>query len=238
MESIVPGVPDRGGNDHYALRGRIAWQPGDSTDVNLIVRYLEANGETQAGLYSHEPACPNDKFQGEFTTPTESASTGRGTRTARARPAPASRNRSIIPSRGGDPYKTAETEPSYVDREIFGAQIRIVTDVGAGTLTSITDYQTSDKFYTEGGDASPDDGVYFFQGADLDQISQEFRYAWSSGPSRDRRGPVRHVRRRRLHRQVRRAASTATTRSSPSRRRRLPSPPSSRTSGASRTAGS
>ena len=29
MESIVPGVPDRGGNDHYALRGRLAWQPGD-----------------------------------------------------------------------------------------------------------------------------------------------------------------------------------------------------------------
>ena len=182
MESIVPGVPDRGGNDHYALRGRMAWQPGDSTDVDLIVRYLEANGETQAGLYSHEPACPNDNFQGEFTDPDEiceywswnpdvfEGSTGTGFE-----------DDSIIPSRGGDPYKTAETEPSYVDREVFGAQIRLVTDVGAGTLTSITDYQTSDKFYTEGGDASPDDGVYFFQGADLDQISQEFRYAWTAG---------------------------------------------------------
>ena len=28
MESIIPGVPDRGGNDHYAMRGRLAWQPG------------------------------------------------------------------------------------------------------------------------------------------------------------------------------------------------------------------
>jgi len=182
MESIVPGVPDRGGNDHYALRGRVAWQPGDSTDVDLIVRYLEANSETQAGLYSHEPACPNAEFQGEFTDPDEiceywswnpdvfEGSTGTGFE-----------DDSIIPSRGGDPYKTAETEPSYVDREVFGAQIRLVTDIGAGTLTSITDYQTSDKFYTEGGDASPDGGTYFFQGADLDQVSQEFRYAWSAG---------------------------------------------------------
>ena len=64
MESIVPGVPDRGGNDHYALRGRLAWQPGEATDVNVILRYLEADRETQAGLYSHEPACPNDQAQG------------------------------------------------------------------------------------------------------------------------------------------------------------------------------
>ncbi len=27
MESVVAGVPDRGGNDHYAVRGQLAWQP-------------------------------------------------------------------------------------------------------------------------------------------------------------------------------------------------------------------
>jgi iron complex outermembrane recepter protein len=178
MENINPGISDIGGNDHYALRGRLAWQPGETTDVSLIVRYLEADGETQAGLYSHEPACPNAQFQGEFTPPDFACpfwGTGPGeSGTGFQEP-------SIIPSRGGDPYKTAETEPSYVDREIFGAQVRVDTAIGGGTFTSITDYQTSDKFYTEGGDSSPDDGVYFFQGSDLDQISQEFRYAWSVG---------------------------------------------------------
>ena len=68
-----------------------------------------------------------------------------------------------------------------MDREIFGAQVRVDHDFGSATLTSITDYQTSDKFYTEGGDASPVDGVVFFQGSDLDQISQEFRLSWSMG---------------------------------------------------------
>ena len=178
MESIVPGVPDRGGNDHYAVRGRLAWQPSDATDVDFIVRYLKADKETQAGLYSQEPACPNAQNQGEFTAPDQSCAfwgTGPG------EGGTGYRNDAITPSRGGDPWKTAETEPSYVDREIFGAQVRVDHDFGGSTLTSITDYQTSDKFYTEGGDASPVDGVYFFQGSDIDQISQEFRLAWSMG---------------------------------------------------------
>ncbi len=178
MESIVPGVPDRGGNDHYAFRGRLAWQPSDATDVDLIARYLKADRETQAGLYSHEPACPNAQFQGEFT-PADFSCPFWGTGPGEA--GTGFRDDAIIPSRGGDPWKTAETEPSYVDREIFGAQVRVDHDFGSATLTSITDYQTSDKFYTEGGDASPVDGVVFFQGSDLDQISQEFRLSWSAG---------------------------------------------------------
>jgi iron complex outermembrane receptor protein len=178
MESIIPGVPDRGGNDHYALRGRLAWQPGETTDVNLILRYLKADRETQAGLYSHEPACPNAQNQGEFTPP-DFACPFWGTGPGEA--GTGFRDDSIIPSRGGDPYKTAETEPSFVDREIFGAQVRVDSGFGFATFTSITDYQTSEKFYTEGGDSSPVEGVFFFQGSDIDQISQEFRLAWGVG---------------------------------------------------------
>ncbi|MGQ0430138.1 MAG: TonB-dependent receptor [Gammaproteobacteria bacterium] len=178
MESIIPGIPDRGGMNHYAVRGTLAFQPSDATDVNVILRYLEADGETQAGLYSHEPACPNGQFQGEFTPPTLACpfwGTGPG------ESGTGFRNDAIIPSRGGDPFATAETEPSFVDREIFGAQLRVDHDFGGATLTSITDYQTSEKFYIEGGDSSPDDGVFFFQGSDLDQISQEFRLSWAAG---------------------------------------------------------
>lgn len=178
MSSIVPGVPDRGGNDHYALRGSLAWQPSEATNVNLITRYMRADKETQAGLYSHEPACPNALNQGEFTAPNQSCAfwaTGPG------EAGTGFRDDAIIPSRGGDPWKTAETTPSYVDRKIFGAQVRVDHDFGGATFTSITDYQTSKKFYTEGGDASPVDGVVFFQGSDIDQISQEFRLGWSVG---------------------------------------------------------
>jgi iron complex outermembrane receptor protein len=182
MNSVVAGVPDRGGNDHYALRGSLAWQPNDGTDVNLIVRYMRADKETQAGLYSHEPACPNAQLQGEFTPPSVTCefwfppplsspgTTGSGYR-----------NDSIIPSRGGDPWSTAETQESYVDREIFGSTLRVDAGLGSWDLVSITDYQHSNKFYIEGGDSSPDGGVFFFQGSKLDQISQEVRLSNSFG---------------------------------------------------------
>ena len=179
MESVEPGVDDRGGNDHYALRGQLAWQPSDATDLNLIVRYMKADGETQAGIYSHEPACPNAQFQGEFTRPDQSCDfwgTGPG------EAGTGYINDSITPSRGGDPWKTAETQESYVDREITGATLHFDWDIGNGlSLVSITDYQDASKFYLEGGDAGPVDGVLFYQGSDLEQFSQEFRLAGSIG---------------------------------------------------------
>jgi iron complex outermembrane receptor protein len=46
---------------------------------------------------------------------------------------------------------------------------------------SITDYQDASKFYLEGGDASPVDGVLFYQGSDLEQYSQEFRLSGEMG---------------------------------------------------------
>ncbi len=178
MKSVVTGVPDRGANDHYAIRGQLAWQPSDQTDVNLTLRYLRADKETQAGLYSHEAACPNDRFQGEFTLPTQSCAfwgTGPG------QTGTGYRNDAISPSRGGNPWATAETEPSYVDRKIFGAKVEVETSLGGMDFVSITDYQHGTKFYTEGGDSSPDGGVYFYQGSELDQVSQELRLSGTAG---------------------------------------------------------
>jgi len=179
MESVIPGVDDRGGNDHYALRGQLAWQPSDTTDLNLLVRYMKADSETQAGIYSQEPACPNDQFQGEFTPPDVACGfwgTGPG------EGGTGYRNDAITPSRGGDPWKTAETQESYVDREITGVTLHFDWDIGESLhLVSITDYQDASKFYLEGGDASPVDGVLFYQGSDLEQFSQEFRLSGTTG---------------------------------------------------------
>ena len=178
IDELFPGQEDRGANDHYALRGRIAWQPTEDTDVDLILRYLRADRERQAGLYSHEPACPNAQRQGEFTPPTldcpfwlgGEGATGTGFR-----------NDAIIPSRGGDPWATEESSLSYVDRTIKAATLRIDSQIGDFGFVSITDYQKADKFYTEGGDASPDLGVVFYQGSDLTQYSEELRLSGDFG---------------------------------------------------------
>lgn len=179
IKSVVPGVPDRGANNHYALRGQFAWQPSSSSNVNLAVRYLSADRERQAGLYSLEAACPNAQYQGEFLPATVGCAywgtppgaTGTGYR-----------NDAITPSRGGDPWATAETTSSYVNREMFGTTVHADVTMGDVTLLSITDYVHARKYHIEGGDSSPDAGVVFYQGSNTDQMSEELRLSGQRGP--------------------------------------------------------
>jgi iron complex outermembrane receptor protein len=176
--SPVARQPARGANDHYAVRGQLAWQPTDGVDGLLIVRYLRADKERQAGLYSNEAACPNAQSQGEFTKPGQSCAfwgTGPG------EAGTGFRNDAITPSRGGTPWATAETSPSFVDRKMRGATLRFDAKLGAADLVSITDYQKADKFYTEGGDSSPVEGVVFYQRSALRQVSQELRLSGAAG---------------------------------------------------------
>ena len=173
IENINPGMPARGAHNHWALRGILAWQPTPTLSAKLTLRYMRAPRERQAGLYSLVASCPNAQFQGEVLAPNDScAYWGSGPGETGA----GYRNDAINPARGGDPYKTAATDPSYVDRKVFGATLRVEANLAAGLdLVSITDYQHGDKFYVEDGDSSPADGVFFYQGSKLDQGSEEIR---------------------------------------------------------------
>ena len=162
IKNITPGQPDRGANNHWALRGIIAIDPSDAFSAKLTLRYAQADKERQAGIYSLAPACPNANFQGEFL-PANSvceywnnyfgASYNGGVPGSTAN---GYRNPAIAPSQGGDPWKTAGTNDAYVDRKIFGATLRMDGDAGSFRLTSITDYQHLDKYYIEGGDGVPE----------------------------------------------------------------------------------
>ena len=184
IKSIIPGVPDRGGDNHWAVRGILAWEPTADLKIKLTTRYSAALHERQAGLYSSEPACPNANFQGEFldrnTTCAYSANVLGGTPTPGST-ATGFRNDAITPSRGGTPWATAETTDSFVDRKLFGSTLRFDAHLGGLDLVSITDYQHMSKYYQEGGDASPGGGVFFYQGARLNQVSQEVRLSGKFG---------------------------------------------------------
>jgi iron complex outermembrane recepter protein len=176
IEHLVPGFKDLGANNHFALRGILALEPSNDFKVKLTVRYAQADKERQAGLYSSEPACPNAQSQGEFLAPTIACQTF----AFAVPPVPGAtgtgfRNDAITPSRGGTPFATQETSPSFVNRKLFGSTLRLDASLGKIDLVSITDYQTLRKFYNEGGDSSPDLGVVFFQGAKSYQVSQELR---------------------------------------------------------------
>ena len=203
IQNITPGQPDRGADNHWALRGIIQWKPSSDFKAKLTVRYAKADRERQAGIYSLEPTCPNAQFQGEFLGPNEACSywgvvgtTGNGYK-----------NPAITPSQGGNPWRTAGTNDAYVDRDVFGATLRLDAKIGAFDVTSITDYQHLKKFYIEQGDSVPEfpyveqgiprapgpcpapaqsvtcyeSGTVFFQRARTNQVSQEIRAAATFG---------------------------------------------------------
>ena len=204
IHNITPGQPDRGANNHWALRGILALEPASNVKAKITVRYAEADKERQAGAYTLAPACPNAQLQGEFLSATQSCAfwgsgpgqTGNGYT-----------NPAITPSQGGTPWATAGTGAAYVDRKIFGATLRLDAELGNVSLTSITDYTHLSKFYIEGGDGDPElpyvenvtppasapcaapaqsvtcyaSGTIFYQRANTSQYSQEFRAAAKLG---------------------------------------------------------
>lgn len=176
----ITGGPALGANNHWALRGIIAWQPTSAIDVTLTTRYMRAPNERQAGAYSHTVACPNEQFQGEYLDANQTCpywegnglsgpgTTGTGLRVD-----------AINPERGGNPYRIYQNGPNFADRTLFGETLHADIDLGGATLTSITDYQHGRKYYVES--TAPDPGEYFFQKSRLNQASQELRLSAKPG---------------------------------------------------------
>ena len=210
IKNITPGQPDRGANNHWALRGIAQWDPSSEFKARLTVRYAKADKERQAGIYTLAPACPNAQFQGEFLPANQVCGYWSGYNNGiPGSVANGYTNPAITPSQGGDPWKTAGTNLAYVDREQIGATLRLEAKLGGVGLVSITDYQHLKKFYIEGGDGDPElpyqpgvalapfttgpcaapaqavtcyaSGTIFSQGARTDQYTQELRASGSFG---------------------------------------------------------
>lgn len=202
IKNITPGQADRGANNHWAVRGILAYEPSKSFKAKLTLRYSQADGERQAGIYNYSPTCPNAQFQGEFMSPTASCGYWGTTGTA----GPGYFNPAISASQGGDPWATAGTGDAYVDRKLFGATLRLDMSFGNFDLVSISDYQHLNKFYIEMGDGQPElpyvegvtpaasgacpapassvtcygSGTVFYQGANVNQYTQELRLSHTS----------------------------------------------------------
>ncbi|HZU62833.1 MAG TPA: TonB-dependent receptor [Novosphingobium sp.] len=204
IRDITPGQPNRGADNHWALRGILKWEPTDDFKARLTVRYAEADHERQAGNYTLSPACPNAQGQGEYLAVGQACSfwgtTNGGTANGYVNP-------SISPSQGGNPWTTAGTGDSYVNRQQLGISLRLEGKIGAFDVTSITDYQHLKKFYTEQGDGDPEQvytgagsasseptacisgsstlcypsGTVFNQDAHTSQFTQELRAATNFG---------------------------------------------------------
>jgi iron complex outermembrane receptor protein len=178
MQAIEPGMHDLGGEHNYALRGILKWTSSDALSARLMFRYLNANHEYSGGEVTDEPACPNAQSQGVYLAPNQSCPYWGSPPGAIAT---GYRNDSLNPVRGGDPWKTAYTYPNYVTRRVIAGQLHLDASFGDIKLTSITDYQHANKFYSEDTDGTPDNAANYYAGLRLDQTSQELRLSGTSG---------------------------------------------------------
>lgn len=202
IQNITPGQKDRGANNHWGLRAIFALEPSESFKAKLTLRYARADKERQAGIYNYAPTCPNAQFQGEFMSPTDFCGYWGTTGTA----GPGYFNPAIAASQGGNPWATAGTGDAYMDRKMFGATLRLDAQIGSLDFVSISDYQHLNKFYIESGNGQPElpyvenvtpaasgpcpapasavtcyaSGTVFFQDANVNQFTQEFRFSHSS----------------------------------------------------------
>ena len=161
IKSLHGDSPNRGANHHWAIRDIITWQPNDQTDVTLNLRFARNPHEHSAGMYAWEGANPDAHNQGAYTQTGPDFSDYENT--------------ALDPQRGGNPFLTEAKGPSYTDRSLFGANLKVEFPVGPFRITSITDTQTAGKHYLEDPSASPSHQVNFAQNANVKQISEEVR---------------------------------------------------------------
>lgn len=207
IKNITPGQPDRGANNHWALRGIVKFEPSDNFKAKLTLRYTAAPHERQAGLYGLSPSCPNGQGQGVNLQANQVCSYWSGyNNNTPGSIATGYYNKSLIAWQGGNPWSTAGTGDSYVNRKIFGSTLRLDAKFGIFDVTSVTDYQYLNKYYNEVGDAQPElryvpgqvsyvpspcisgtsticyaPGIVFYQKDKTNQYSQEFRGAATIG---------------------------------------------------------
>ncbi|MGC2032354.1 MAG: TonB-dependent receptor [Steroidobacteraceae bacterium] len=184
ITDVSPGEDKFGAANHYALRGMLAWQPFDGTNVGLTLRYLRANRERTGGAYGFQPACPNANLQGAIVGPNQLCSFWGNT-------VPGSdgnnyRNDGITPSRGGDPWSTAATASPTLgalgtDRRIWDSALRVDSKIAGYDLVSVTDYQYWTKNYLEDDDSSPQQDSNFYINNWVSQLSQELRASHTYG---------------------------------------------------------
>ncbi len=157
-----------GGARFYASRLQLAADLGPG-ELTLKGTLLANDHDSGAGMYTAFVTVPNADGLGAYIPTNDNPyGTCPGCSPFGYRPDTAVRRVSL------------DHQPDF-NRRYWGLSARYVADLGAITLTSITDYQNLAKNYTEDSDVSPVDGFVYTTSQRLYQLSQELRLS-HSGP--------------------------------------------------------
>ncbi|AZI37218.1 putative TonB-dependent receptor [Caenibius tardaugens NBRC 16725] len=160
--------PDLGGQRNYGARVQLAGDVGANGKFQLKYQYLRNDHERNGGLYSHAAAVPDSDGLGTFVGANEN-------------PYGTCNGCDVFGYRqSGGPFSVAFDGPNYFNRTYHDVTLNYEHELGAVTLTSITDYQHLRKSYGEDADMSPAPIFKYPTAQKLDQFSQELRLAGNS----------------------------------------------------------
>lgn len=145
-----------GNNNFWAIRGQLAAQLSSQDKVSLKVQVMRNANERNAGLYSWAPALPDSHGLGTFQ-PAGTADFGGYT------------------GASPDPFVQDLNYNPRFNRTYVQVTGRYEHDFGWGSLTSISDYQHMNKFYTEDSDVSPNTLAQYTTDQKFYQASEELR---------------------------------------------------------------
>tara|TARA_R110001606_G_scaffold47570_1_gene121185 strand:- start:7174 stop:9522 length:2349 start_codon:yes stop_codon:yes gene_type:complete len=180
FENVVTGERDAGDTDNYAVRGQLAFDLSDRTELRLLGKYYR--DDSSGPMYSIGVTNQGSDGLGVPVSPGQAATfanivTGGGVPSACA-----GCNVVGYVDSDGDPWTASSSYPGYFERDISGAQARLVHEFDSFTLTSITDYLQVDKDILYDTDGSPAQFFIYGTTQDYDQFSQEIRFDGASGP--------------------------------------------------------
>jgi iron complex outermembrane recepter protein len=166
-----------GGENYVAARGIIAIQPSEDMRIQANVRYYN-NFNQHGAPYAFAPTIANAQGVGRFVGPNENPyGTCNGCSAA-----------FYGSYKQPDPYSGSYSTLGNFSREAIGGTFKIEQDIGALTISSISDYQHLTKSYFEDVDAAPARVIFDGHDQKLDQFTQELRLAgdspgvrWSTG---------------------------------------------------------
>ncbi|MET0168475.1 MAG: TonB-dependent receptor, partial [Vicinamibacterales bacterium] len=159
-QGYQPGGDDFWTGEGLSLRGKVLWQPSESTSIKLIGYYQD--GRNSIGLYSRP-------FQGTLGGTPDSAHNSGAFVDPAVMPVPSQ----FLPKLGF--YDVSMGNAQYDKSNGWGTSARIDQDVGFANLVSISGYRTQNEVYDAAGNYSPYEWLIYTLHFRDSQFSQEFQ---------------------------------------------------------------
>ena len=165
---------EHGDVDVFTLRGQLAWDINDDADLALMVH--ADRDQSDSPLWEGNGAFNASLFDPAFTGACDTVAAGN------VKPNTGCTDLYGYSDANDDPFKGDWHIPAFIDRDGSGGRATLNWNIGDVTLTSITGFESLERFADDGDTVVNPDFTQFNTSVDtdVDQYSQEIRIAGSN----------------------------------------------------------